>query len=96
VVSLVHGIGIVTHIAGNIAFIRHVVEPKVLGLAFTLMMSLSAFSRAVMSFVYGLLYEHFDGFAVFRLATVFVFCGFLWVLKSKCLKEVENEMASTP
>jgi len=94
-VSLVHGIGIVTHVSGNIAFVRRVVEPKVLGLAFTIMMSVFAFSRAVMSFVYGLLYEHFDGFAVFRFATVLLFCGFLWVFTSQCLKEVGDEVTTT-
>ena len=93
-VSSVHGFGVMTHIAGNIAFIRKVVAPKVLGLAFTIMMSVLAFSRAILSFIYGLLYEHFDGFAVFRLATVLLFGGFLWVLKSKCLKEVGDEITS--
>jgi len=91
-VSLVHGIGIVTHVSGNIAFVRKVVEPKVLGLAFTIMMSVFAFSRAVMSFVYGMLYEHFDGFAVFRFATVLLICGLFWVLKSDSLKEVGDEI----
>ena len=93
-VSLVHGIGIMTHVSGNIAFVRKVVEPKVLGLAFSIMMSVFAFSRAAMSFVYGLLYERFDGFAVFRFATILLFCGFLWVLKSKSLKKVGDEIIS--
>jgi len=92
VASAVHGFGVTTHVVGNIAFIRKVVAPKVLGLAFTIMMSVLGFSRAVLSFVYGLLYERFDGFAVFRLATVLLVCGFLWVLKSKSLKEVEAEL----
>ena len=95
IVSLVHGFGVLTHVVGNITFIRAVVEPKVLGLAFTIMMSILALSRAVLSFVYGLLYEHFDGFAVFRLASVLLFCGFLWVLNSKCLKEVGEMPAIT-
>jgi PPP family 3-phenylpropionic acid transporter len=93
-VSLVHGFGVMTHVSGNIAFIRKVVEPKVLGLAFTIMVSVLGFGRAIMSYIYGLLYEHFDGFAVFRLATVLLFCGFLWVLNSKCLKEVGDEITS--
>ena len=88
IISMVHGVGVVTHVAGNITFIRKVVKPKVLGLAFTIMVSVLAFSRAIMSFVYGLLYEHFDGFVVFRVATVVVFCGLLWVLKSKSLTEM--------
>jgi len=47
-----------------------------------------------MSFIYGMLYEHFDGFAVFRLATVLLFCGFVLVLKSECLKEVGDEITA--
>jgi len=93
-VSLVHGFGVVTHVIGNIAFVRKVVEPKILGLAFTIMMSVVTFSRAVLSLIYGMLYEHFDGFAVFRLATILLFCGFLWVLRSKSLKDVGDEITS--
>lgn len=93
-VSLVHGFGVVTHVIGNIAFVRKVVEPKIMGLAFTIMMSVVTFSRAVLSLIYGMLYEHFDGFAVFRLATILLFCGFLWVLRSKSLKDVGDEITS--
>lgn len=85
VVSLLHGIGVTTHISGNITFIRKVVKPKVLGLSFTIMVSVLAFSRAILSFVYGMLYEHFDGFMVFRVAAVLLFCGLLWVIRSKSL-----------
>jgi len=90
--SVVHGFGVMTHVAGNIAFIRRVIEPKVLGLSFTIMASVIMFGRAIMSLVYGLLYEHFDGFAVFRVATVLLFGGFLWVLKSKSLQEIGDEI----
>lgn len=90
--SAVHGLGIVVHIAGNIAFVRKVVEPKILGLALTIMMSVMAVGRAILTFVYGVFYEQFDGFAVFRVASVLLFCGFLWVVRSKSLKTVGNEI----
>jgi len=89
-ISAVHGFGVVTHVAGNITFIRKVVKPKVLGLSFSIMVSILAFSRAIMSFVYGFLYERYDGFIVFRVATVVIFLGLLWVLKSKSLSEIER------
>ena len=92
VASTVHGLGVTTHVAGNIAFIRKVVEPKILGLAFTLLASMIMFGRAIMSFVYGLLYEHFDGFAVFRLATVLLIGGLIWVVRSKSLKVIGDEI----
>ena len=92
IASAVHGFGVMTHVAGNIAFIRRVVEPKVLGLAFTIMASLFVFGRAILSFVYGLLYEHFDGFAVFRVATVLLVCGLIWVVRSKSLKVIGDEI----
>jgi len=91
IVTIVHGLGPVTQIIGNINFIRKVVEPKVLGLAFTIMASILAFSRAIITFSYGWLYERFDGFAVFRMASVLIFCGLLWVLKSKSLAEMGPE-----
>ena len=87
-VSSFHGFGVATHVAGNISFIRRVVKPKVLGLSFTIMVSVTAGSRAILSFINGLLYQHFDGYAVFRFASVFIFCGLLWVLKSKSLAEI--------
>lgn len=88
IVTIVHGLSPVTHVIGNINFIRKVVEPKVLGLAFTIMASVLAFSRAIITFSYGVLYERFDGFAVFRLASILIFCGLLWVLRSKSLAEM--------
>jgi len=91
-ISLVHGFSVVTHISGNIPLLRKVVNPKLQGLALAIMMSVATFSRAILSFIYGMLYENFDGFAVFRLATILVFCGFLWVLKSKSLKEIGDEI----
>lgn len=91
--SAVHGVGVMTHVIGNIAFVRKVVEPQVLGLAFTIMVSVLAFSRAIMSFVYGVLYEQFDGFAVFRLSAVLLLCGLIWVIKSKSLKVIGEEIA---
>lgn len=90
--SIVHGFGVTTHVVGNITFIRRVVEPKVLGLAFTIMASTVMFGRAIMSFVYGLLYEYFDGFAVFRMATVLLVCGLIWVARSKSLKVIGDEI----
>jgi len=90
VVSAVHGIGVMTHISGNIPFIRKIVEPKVLGLAFTVMVSVLAFSRAILSFVFGVLYETYDGFVVFRVATGLLILGFLWILRSKSLNEMER------
>ena len=90
--SAVHGFGVMTHVAGNVAFVRRVVEPKILGLAFTIMSSVFVFGRAVLSFVYGTLYEHFDGFMVFRVATVLLFMGLLLVIKSKSLKTIGDEI----
>jgi len=92
--GVVHSIGITTHIAGNIIFVRKVVPAKVLGLAFTIMTSTWALSRAVLSLIYGTLYEWFDGFAVFRAATMLLVLGLILVLKSDCLKEVGDEITS--
>jgi len=90
----VHSIGIMTHIAGNIIFVRKVVPAKVLGLALTIMTSIWALSRAVLSLIYGTLYEWFDGFAVFRLATVLLILGLILVWRSDCLKEVGDDITS--
>lgn len=85
IIGMVHGIGVTTHVSGNITYIRRVVKPEVLGLAFTIMVSVIAISRAILSFIYGLLYEHFDGFTVFRVATALLVVGLLWTINSKSL-----------
>ena len=95
VASLVHGLGITTHIAGNIAYIRKVVPPNVMGLAFTVMVSFMALSRAALSFLFGYIYDHVDGFMVFRVTTGILFVALLWVAKSTHLKEVGDEITAT-
>jgi hypothetical protein len=90
--SAVHGVGILTHISGNIAFLRKVVDAKVLGIAFSILASILAVSRALLVFVYGWLYEQFDGFAVFRMSAILLFLGLLWVLKSDVLKAIGDEI----
>jgi len=91
-VSVVHGTGVVMNILGNLVFIRKAVPKKALGLALSIMMSLVALSRAILSVVYGALYEQFDGFAVFQMATALLICGFLLALRSNALKEVGDEI----
>ena len=92
IASMVHGFGVMTHVAGNVAFIRKVVEPKILGLAFTIMASVFMFGRATLAFVYGILYEQFDGFMVFRVATVLLLMGLGLVIRSKSLKTIGDEI----
>lgn len=94
IVSLVHGLGMMTHVAGNIAYIRKVVPANVMGLAFTVMVSFMALCRAGLSFAFGYIYEHMDGFTLFRVTTIILMGGLIWVLKSKCLKEVGDEITS--
>lgn len=95
IASLVHGLGITTHVAGNIAYIRKVVPANVMGLAFTVMVSFMAMCRAVLSFLFGTIYDHIDGFTVFRVTTVVLTVALLWVIKSKNLKEVGDEITAT-
>ena len=94
-VSMVHGVMICMQVAGNITYVRKVVEPNVLGLAFTLLASLMAFSRAVLSYVFGWVYENMDGFAVFRIGTLLLIVAFGMVIGSKKLNEVEAQLKET-
>lgn len=94
VVSIVHSIGIAMHVSGNIMYIRKVVPQKNLGLAFTVLASSVALSRAFLSFLYGFLYERYDGFAVFRAVAVILTIGLVMVIKSKSLNEVGNQITA--
>lgn len=84
----VHAVMIVMHISGTMMFIRRVVPVHQLGLAFTLLASAMALSRAVLSLLFGWLFEFVSSFAVFRVAIVFVLIAFVLALKNKDLKIV--------
>jgi len=88
----VHALMIIMHVIGTISYIRKVVSPSVLGLALTVLASASALSRAVMSFIFGWIYEHINSFAVFRVATLIVLVALVMAIKSKNLKEVGAEI----
>jgi len=85
-----HAIMIVMHISGTISYIRKVVPAPVLGLAFTILASSMAFSRGVLSFIFGWLYE-INSFFVFRAAILIVLVALIMAIKSKSLNEVEKE-----
>ena len=90
--GMVHAIMVVMHVAGTFAYVRHVVEPKVLGLAFTILSSSLLLSRAFFSFAYGFIYENVSSFAVFQFAAIIVSIALLMAIKSKHLKEVGAEI----
>jgi len=90
--GIVHSLMIVMHTIGTIAYIRKVVSPKALGLAFTLLASSMALSRAVLSFIFGWIYENINSFSVFRFAALIVFIAFVMAVKSRCLKKVGDEI----
>ena len=93
--GLVHGIMITMHVIGTIAYIRRVVAPKVLGLAFTIMSSAILLSRAVFGFVFGLIYDNISSFAVFKVAAIIVTLTLIMVIRSKHLKEVGAKITAT-
>jgi len=90
----VHGIMIVMHVTGTVAYIRKVVPAHTLGLAFAMLASSMALSRAFLSFFFGWLYENINSFAVFRVAILLVFIAFVMAVKSEYLKEIGNEISA--
>jgi len=52
-----------------------------------------ALSRALLSFLFGWLYENIDSFAVFRVAVLLVVIAFFMTLKSRFLKEIGDEIS---
>jgi len=90
--GMVHGLMIVMHITGTIAYIRRVVEPRTLGLALTILASSMALSRALFSFAFGWVYENISSFAVFQIAAGIVLLALIMAVKSKHLKTVGDEI----
>lgn len=88
----VHALMIVMHTIGTIAYIRKVVSPNALGLAFTMLASSIALSRATLSFIFGWIYENMNSFATFRIAALVVLVALVMAVKSKHLKEVGDEI----
>lgn len=90
-----HGLMIIMHALGTISYIRKVVAPQTMGLAFTLMASSMALSRALMSLLFGFIYENIDSFTVFRVALGFVSIGLVLAIRSQYLKEVGEEVLNS-
>ena len=90
--SALHAIGVYTQVAGNISFIRKVVPLNMMGLAFTLVASVSATSSAVLSLVFGFVYEHLGGFTVFKITTAILITTLILVVSNQSLNEVGNEI----
>ncbi|MCL1990729.1 MAG: MFS transporter [Defluviitaleaceae bacterium] len=86
--SMGHAIAVCTQVAGNITYIRKVVPQNVMGLAFTLVASVSAVSSAVLNLLFGIIYQHMGGFMVFRITTVILIGTLVLVIRSKSLSEV--------
>ena len=94
-VSASHGVMICMSVTGNIAYMRKVVEPRVRGLAFTILASSMALSRAILSFIFGWIYENISSFAVFRTGTVILLIALAMVIFSKSLNEVGKEIEAS-
>ena len=90
--GIVHSLMVVMHFIGTIIYIRKVVLPTALGLAFTLLASSMALSRAVLSFMFGWIYENVNSFAVFRIGALIVLVALVLAVKSTHLKEVGDEI----
>jgi len=88
-ISMVHGIGIGMHISGNFAYIRKVVDPKMLALAFTVTASVSALSKAVLRYAYGFVYEYISSFTVYRISGVILVFALLVLIRTKKFDDVE-------
>ncbi|MCL2560277.1 MAG: MFS transporter [Turicibacter sp.] len=82
VVSVVHVLGVIMHVSGNIAFLRKVVPANQIALAFTIMASVLALTRALLGYVFGIIYET-SSFMVYRVAFVIVLFALIVLVRSK-------------
>jgi len=93
VVSMVHVFGVIMHVSGNIAYIRKVVPAGQMALAFTVMSSIVALTRAILGFIFGWIYENTSSFMMFRVTGIILIVALLVVMRSKSLSDFEASSA---
>lgn len=81
-ISLVHCISAACATVGNLQFIKTSLSPAVFATAVTSLNACVALGRAIYSWGFGIIYEQFGSFTIYRLGAIISFIAILWILKT--------------
>lgn len=90
-ISLVHCLGVACVTVGNLTYIRNSVNPAVLGTAITLLNATLSIGKAAYGYIFGLLYEFANSFAIFGISLVFLGLAFIIVCTTKCFNHIDKQ-----
>lgn len=90
-ISLVHCLGVACVTVGNLTYIRNSVNPAVLGTAITLLNATLSIGKAAYGYIFGMLYEHANSFAIFGTGLIFIAIAFIIVFTSKCFNQIDKQ-----
>ena len=82
-VSILHCVSTACATVGNLQFIRSSLSPTVFATAVTLLNACVSLGRAVYSYGFGIVYEEFGSFTIYRIGAIIACLAILWVIKTK-------------
>jgi len=83
---LAGGIGafmMVPAIIGNVLYIKKHVKPNLIGMAFVLNIAVMTLGRAIFSLIFGVIYDAFGSFMLFKFSMIFFIIALLILLRTK-------------
>lgn len=81
-ISIIHCISTSCATVGNLQFIKSSTSPYVFGTAITLMNAAIALGRAIYSYAFGIIYENFGSFAIYRIGMVIALVAIFVIIKT--------------
>lgn len=82
-ISILHCVSTSCATVGNLQYIKSSTSPLVFGTAVTLMNAAISLGRAIYSYGFGIIYEHFSSYAIYQISAVITFVAIIIIIKTK-------------
>lgn len=82
-ISVLHCVSTACATVGNLQFIRSSISPTVFASAVTLLNASVSLGRAIYSYVFGVVYEQFGSYTIYRIGAVIALLAIIVILKTK-------------
>lgn len=91
-ISIVHCLGVAVQTVASLAYIQENVSPLVFGTAITLMNVAMNISKAILGYIYGMIYQYIGSSTIFLVSAVIVTVAAVIILTSKRLGNKNEEL----
>ena len=82
-ISILHCVSTACATVGNLQFIKSSVSPVVFATSVTTLNACVSLGRAIYSYLFGMVYEQFGSYTIYRIGAIIAFIAILVVLKTK-------------